>query len=347
MDVLEGLVDTIASESGKPKDTIYKLIRDKQDELSGLVSKEGAAYIVGRELGVSLIKETRTLLKAGSLLPGLFSVDLIARVVSVSEPHTFTKDGKQGKVQNIVLGDETGSVRMSLWNNETDLVQRLSLQQGAAVEIRGGYTKQDNMGNAELRIGRGLIKVAEGKGIPAASAATEQPQRASTMQRPLTGCRGRKAISELSEGEVAEIRGTLVQLFQRTPFYEVCSSCGARVSQQEGKWTCKEHGAVEPAYQLVVSGYIDDGETNIRAVFFREAAEKAMGRSADDVKRIVDEAKAVEAAFANVDTVGKEMLFRGRVNRSAFSGELEFVVGDMDDVDAVKEADAVLKSIGK
>jgi len=365
MDVLEGLVDTIASESGKPKDIVYGMIREKQDELSGLVSKEGAAYIVGRELGVSLIKETRTLLKASNLAPGLFSVDFLGRVMSIFEPRTFTREGRQGKVQNILLGDETGSIRMSLWNNETDMVQRLGLQQGMAVEVRGGYTKQDNMGNAELRLGRGLIKVAEGKELLTAEQITSGFERGGAVatdaaQSPArtapysgysgsSGSRqsGRKGIAELSEGDVAEIRGMLVQLFVRTPFYEVCPTCGSRVSQLEGKWTCKDHGPVEPAYQLVVSGFIDDGDANIRAVFFREAAEKAMGRSADEVKRIVDEAKAVEAAFANVDSVGKELLFRGRVTRSAFSGSLEFVVGDIDDIDPKKEADAILKSLGR
>ena len=77
------LVGKIAKQSGKPEEEVRKLISDKQTELSGLVSEEGAAYIVGRELGVSLLKDTERQLKVKNLVPGMRSADITVKVAEV------------------------------------------------------------------------------------------------------------------------------------------------------------------------------------------------------------------------------------------------------------------------
>ena len=78
----EELVKEISGKSEKGEDEVKKLIRDKQVELSGLVSEEGAAYIVGRELGVEMIRDTRRELKIKNILPDMRSVSIIAKVVN-------------------------------------------------------------------------------------------------------------------------------------------------------------------------------------------------------------------------------------------------------------------------
>ena len=67
MPSLEKIILKISEGSKTAPEEIKKLIEEKQDELSGLVSPEGAAYIVGRELGVSLLKETKRELKVKNL----------------------------------------------------------------------------------------------------------------------------------------------------------------------------------------------------------------------------------------------------------------------------------------
>ena len=48
---MNDLIEKISKESGKSVKSVTDLIDEKKEELSGLVSEEGAAYIVGRELG--------------------------------------------------------------------------------------------------------------------------------------------------------------------------------------------------------------------------------------------------------------------------------------------------------
>ena len=52
MGELEELIHTVSEKTGLGEDEIKKKVKEKQRELSGLVSETGAAYIVANELGV-------------------------------------------------------------------------------------------------------------------------------------------------------------------------------------------------------------------------------------------------------------------------------------------------------
>ncbi|MBU0628070.1 MAG: hypothetical protein KKC75_02685 [Nanoarchaeota archaeon] len=49
-------------------------------------------------------------------------VDLIAAVVSKAEVRTFNKFGKDGRVCNAKLKDDSGEVTLTLWNEQVDNV---------------------------------------------------------------------------------------------------------------------------------------------------------------------------------------------------------------------------------
>src|SRR3989338_2964778 len=93
-----------------------KLIGEKQTELSGLVSREGAAYIVGRELGLNLLKEGTRDLKIKNLVAGLRSANISGKIARIFEPREFDKNGKKGRLLSMIIGDETGTTRLTLWN---------------------------------------------------------------------------------------------------------------------------------------------------------------------------------------------------------------------------------------
>ena len=53
----EQVIDKIKETSGLDNAAIELKIRNKLDQLSGLISKEGAAHIVANELGVKLFEK--------------------------------------------------------------------------------------------------------------------------------------------------------------------------------------------------------------------------------------------------------------------------------------------------
>ncbi len=345
MHSLEDITKEIANKSKVSEEDIRKRIAEKQTELSGLVSAEGAAYIVGKELGVNLLKESKNKqLKIKNIVSGMNSVDVIGRVVDVSERRDFEKNGRKGSVVNIVLGDDTGTMRLSLWDKEIELLDKLGINEDDVLKITNGYVKEDSRGNNELRLGKfGKCEKIEGG---AAEKFDSQIPTFENIKKDMGKPKVRN-ISDLREGEYNEVRASLVQVFKRNPFFEVCPECGRRIEKSGEKWMCKEHGNVEPKYNLVISGVIDDGSGNIRAVFFRDIAEKILGKKTEDVRNMASGEVDPLQIYENIDILGKEFIIRGRIRKNQFTDRMEFVANEVEDVDAKEEGRKLLERIEK
>lgn len=339
MQSLDKMIESICTHSGQKPEAVKKLIEEKQDELSGLVTPEGAAYMVARELGVSLLKETRRQLKVKSLVDGLRSVDLVARVVRVFEPRDFEKNGKKGSVMNVLVGDETGVVRLSLWNQEIDKFKELGVSEGDTLRVNRGYMKLDNRDNPELRIGKGSLEKLDQK-MEVEIPETKRIEEDFTVAK-------RKDIKDFKEGELGEARGCLVQIFRRNPFFEVCPNCGVRVKNVDGKWTCDDHGVVEPEYQIVISGVLDDGTENIRVVFFRELAEKVFGKTAKELREMFQKESDGMVIYDHFEGLGKEIIIKGRVKVNDFTQSKEFVANEVLDLDIKKECEDLISELAE
>jgi len=323
-------VEKISKHSNMPEEKVRKLIEEKEEELSGLVSKEGAAYIVARETGLSLIKETKRRLKIGSIVSGLRSVDVVARIMSMFPARDFEKNGKKGSVANIMLGDDTGMIRMSLWNDE---IQKINgLKEGDVIKVTKGYTKVDYKNEPELRLGKGRIeKVDEEVGLPDKK----------EMRKDFSVAK-RSNISDFKEGSNYETRACLVQMFRRNPFFEICPVCRSRLKEKEGKWVCDEHKEVSPNYNMVLSGIIDDGYSNIRAVFFGESAEKLFSKNMQELREIAHKNMDALSIYDYFLALGQDFLIKGRVRRNSFTENIEFIVNSIEDIDVKKEIDNLM-----
>ncbi|MCX2818403.1 MAG: replication factor A1 [Methanobacteriota archaeon] len=97
---------------------------------------------------------------AGDVSAGASDVTVVGRVLETSEPRTFDRDDGEGKVANIAVGDETGWVRVALWDDRADDVS--SLGSGDVVRVRDGYARERD-GGVEVNVGsRGSVeRVAE------------------------------------------------------------------------------------------------------------------------------------------------------------------------------------------
>ncbi len=91
---------------------------------------------------------------------GLSDVTLVGQVLDTDSVRTFDRDdGSEGKVANLTLGDETGRVRVTLWDEQADLVTEFEV--GETVEVVDGYVR-DRDGDLELHVGnRGAVEAVE------------------------------------------------------------------------------------------------------------------------------------------------------------------------------------------
>ncbi len=90
-------------------------------------------------------------------------IELTVEVVEKAEPRTFEKYGKQGRVCNAKIKDATGTVSLTLWNDEID-----KIGVGDKIKISKGYVGEWQ-GELQVSTGKfGSIEVLEkGKAPPA------------------------------------------------------------------------------------------------------------------------------------------------------------------------------------
>jgi ssDNA-binding replication factor A large subunit len=92
------LVQKIIEKTGLSQEEVQKKILEKQRELSNLISKDGAAYIIAKELGLDILPKTKRRLEIKNVIPKITDLKLTARVIRVFEPREFkSKAGKKRK----------------------------------------------------------------------------------------------------------------------------------------------------------------------------------------------------------------------------------------------------------
>jgi len=65
------------------------------------------------------------------------NVDVVVDIVDVGEVREFEKFGKSGRVATAIAKDETGDVKLTLWNDQIDQVKA-----GDKVHISNGYVNE-------------------------------------------------------------------------------------------------------------------------------------------------------------------------------------------------------------
>jgi hypothetical protein len=93
---------------------------------------------------------------------------------------------------------------------------------------------------------------------------------------------------------------------------------------------------------LLLTGILDDGTSNIRAIFFREHAENALGISVDELLA-VDEQKRYD--FINERLIGKELVLQGRVKKNKIFNREEFIVSKVKPLNVLEESKRLAKEL--
>ncbi len=92
------------------------------------------------------------LTKIANLVPGMNDVDVLGRVMDVGPIREFERrSGGVGQVGSLYVLDETGSVRLTLWNEKTDVLADVAPDDVVLAE--GGYTREGLGGVVELNLG--------------------------------------------------------------------------------------------------------------------------------------------------------------------------------------------------
>lgn len=299
------LVERISKASGKETGEIDRLVEAKRAKLSGLISREGAAQIVASELGISFDKEK---IKINEIMQGIKKINIIGKIIQLFPVREYKKENREGKIGSFILADETGNVRVVLWDtNHIDLIEKRELKEGDTVEITNASFR-----NTEIHLG----------GFSDIKKSNEVIENVKTERE-----FSERNISEFSLGGAFKTRAVIVQVFEPR-FFEVCPECGKKVMNGMDTHQCQEHGVVIPKKRALLSLVIDDGTESMRTVLFSEQIEM-LGLKEDELEG---------EAFLNKrnELLGKEAYFSGNIRQNKLFNNLEFFVSDIKDIEIEK-----------
>jgi len=339
------LLKELQEKSRLQHDELRQRIEEKQGKFGGMLTTEGAAHLVAKDVGIKLLDGQVKRLEMRNIVAGMRSVNAVGKIFKISGIVDFTRGGKPGRVVNVYIGDATGFVRMPLWNDQVKLVEDEQIKVGDVVQVMNAFAREGMFG-VELNLGKygRLAPLEEEEEI---EGEIELPDASELEKRFLSpdARRERVAIKDAVPGNF-ETRAFIVQVFKSYIFY-TCPECGGKVSEStgkesDGKYTCEMHGEVEAEPALVLSAIADDGTGSIRATFFRTTAEQICGLSAQEVA-----AMNADESYARISDsiVGREFILEGRVQRNQQFDRTEMIVNSMEQIDISGEAEKLIGAL--
>ncbi len=292
----EKILEKISKASKLEKEEIERRVEAKRAKLSGLISKEGAAQVIAAELGISFDNEK---LKIQELLPGMRKVKVIGKIIKLSPVRSFIRNGKEGKVTDLILADETSNIKVVLWDtNHIGLIEKKEIGEGSIIEISNGSMRGNeiHLGSfSELKLSNEILE----------SVHTERVFK-------------EKEIADLKVAENVKVRAFIVQIFEPR-FFDVCSECKKKVSSQEGGFVCESHGKIIPEKRALINLVLDDGTETIRAILFNEHV-TSLGIDLENF------------SGKKQELLGKEAFFLGNIRNNKFFNKPEVMVDKIDEI---------------
>lgn len=287
------LLDKISKTSGLDKLELERRVEAKRAKLSGLISKEGAAQVVAAELGINLDKEK---VKIDELMSGMRKANVLAKVIKLFPIRSFTKDGKESKVANLIVADDTSNIKVVLWDtNHIELIEKGEIIEDKVIEIANA-----SMRGNELHLGSfSELKISK--------EALDEVKRDKAFKE--------KEISSFKFSDNVSTRAFVVQIFE-PKWFEICPECRKKATLDGEQYTCVEHGKVMPEKRGLMNLVLDDGTETIRAVMFHDVM-KEFGESGENRENFL----------------GKEMIFSGDVRMNKFFNTSEFIIENVKEAD--------------
>ena len=301
-------------ENGLSESEIEEKIDNKMKQLSGLISKDGAVHIIANELGIKVFEEIGEI-KIGNAKNGMRNVSLNGKITIIFGIREFKNKKREGRVGSFLIGDDSGTIRVVLWNESHLKEMEDKIREELIVRVENGYIKENN-GYKEIHLGNQAKLILNPAGVTIDS----------VVQNKINGVE--KNIKDLSENDKnVSIKGTIVQLFDPR-FYEICNECGRRAKPENGEFKCLQHGQVTPGYGSVINCILDDGTENIRVVCFKEQAAKLLG--VDNVNKFKDNPAEFESL--KNEALGRQVKIDGRVTKNEMFDRIEFVSNNVEEL---------------
>jgi len=160
----EAYINKIIEDTGLSRTDIQSLVEEKKEELKGLISDEGALFVIAKELGVDVTSESKELLNEielniSDIILNMKNIVIVGRIKDIFHVNSFKKSsGETGYVGSFLLHDNTGDIRIVLWDEQVSIFKDERFEKNEIVKILNGTAKNGRNGGIEIHVG-GFSKI--------------------------------------------------------------------------------------------------------------------------------------------------------------------------------------------
>ncbi|MFX1466566.1 MAG: DUF2240 family protein [Promethearchaeota archaeon] len=332
--------------------------------LEGAYTKEGLKNQIevhgGGRTGIVIDPETAIEFSIGSpeiinimdLQPNMRSVDIFVRIMHIGDLREFTtKDGRSGRLLTLYVKDATGDIRTVIWDDSVNLVQNANL--GDLLLIQNAYTREGLSGDTELHVGRLSSIVINPKELEEKGQLISQVKETFIEEKLTPEAMKeyqRVYIKNCKENQFAEVRGTVLKLYERNPIYEACPKCRRRVKSENNEKICPNCGKIDKSIpRLLLSGILDDGSGNIRFVVIGKEGEKILELTTDELVTSLENSEFPDAPIRKYapKIIGKEIIATGKIIKNEVLDAIELNISQIRVSNTLEEAEKIIMHLEK
>ena len=210
------------------------------------------------------------------------NIKVVARILEIEDTREFERqDGTKGLVRNMTIGDDSGFIAVTLWDDKTNLPYDIN----EAIKIQNPRVNYNDMSNrVELSIGNSTNILQ-----PSYNELTSLPDIEELQNILYTS----KDIASLElEDRSVKVSGTFSDPYIEKILMPKCPICN-RTLEDEDEEECPHCGNYidKPKYLLMLPGKLTDETGEIQVTFFNELVEQLFDMKHDDIVALYEESE--------------------------------------------------------
>jgi replication factor A1 len=242
-----------------------RLLKPSEEDLKNLPSMSEIEKSIYQNKSIEELKE------------GDRDVRLIGRIITLEDPNEFVRsDGSKGVVRSVEIGDMTGVIRASLWDEKAGT----PLNEGDVIKIE----------NPRVVLRNNQIEISLSKNTPLSKADQDESSNIPTINNIEEKRYLKKKIDQIEENDRnIKVTAKIIEAYGNKILYEMCPNCNKRVNLTENGFICDVCGEEieQPNYLMIIPLVIEDETGTMRATFFRKSAEELIEMTTPEVEEII------------------------------------------------------------
>ncbi|MCC7553660.1 MAG: replication protein A [Methanobacteriaceae archaeon] len=207
------------------------------------------------------------------------NIRVVGRIIDIQEPREFQKqDGTPGLVRNIDIADDTGSIKVVMWNSAADY----NLEIGEAIKLE----------NPRVNFNEDRLELSINDSSNILSPSEEELNVLPSYDELQEIIYTVKDIESLEDNDSnIRISGTLTDSYGDKLLLSKCPHCNNTLEQEDDEYICDFCGeeVEKPRYVLMIPSRLEDDSGDISITFFASLVEELLEMKLNEIVNIIED----------------------------------------------------------